>query len=58
MLKGGWPNKGRERVSTHVILVDEFRGGFFLFLMNISVVIAARSCVFSRLPLLISESLI
>lgn len=45
MLKGGWPSEGRERVSTHVILVNEFRGFFLLFLINISVVIAARSCV-------------
>lgn len=26
----GWPNKGRERVSTHVILVNEFRQSFFI----------------------------
>lgn len=30
MLKGGWPIKGRERVSTHVILVNEFRQSFFI----------------------------
>lgn len=29
--EGGWPNEGRERVSTHVILVNEFRQSFFLF---------------------------
>lgn len=62
--EGGWPNEGRERVSTHVILVNEFRQSFFyifFLLMNISVVIAASySCesLFSLLPLLISESLI
>lgn len=27
--EGGWPNEGRERVSTHVILVNEFRQSFF-----------------------------
>lgn len=27
--EGGWSNEGSERVSTHVILVIEFRQSFF-----------------------------
>lgn len=60
MLKRGWPNEGRERVSTHVILVNEFRGFFYFFIFNeyFSSYCSALMCLFSRLPLLISESLI
>ncbi len=30
-VEGGWPSEGRERVSTHVVLVNEFRQSFFSF---------------------------
>lgn len=58
---GGWPIEGRERVSTHVILVNEFRGFFYFFIFfneYFSSYCSALVCLFSRLPLLRSESLI